>query len=186
MALSALATVAAVVVLLGCSAFFSSSEMALFSVSREWVDATAASDPRAKAVADVLAEPHRLLVTILVGNNVVNIAISSLVTALLVARFESGIAVVLATLVSTSVILVCGEIVPKSYGLGNAESFSLRAVGPLRYVELVLYPVVALFDVLTRGITALVGGDQEIERTYDGDVPPAETGASVSAESGRS
>ncbi|MBX0323324.1 DUF21 domain-containing protein [Halomicroarcula sp. F13] len=162
-----LPTLGIVVALLGFSAFFSSSETALFSLSREWVAEAAATDPRAAAVEDVLADPHRLLVTILVGNNVVNIALSSLLTALFVDRFQSGTAVVVTTVVASSVILVAGEIVPKSYGLGHAQSFALRVVRPLRYVELFLYPVVTVFDVLTRTVSAGLGGQQAIERTYD-------------------
>lgn len=161
-----LVTTGAVVALLSCSAFFSSSETALFTVSREWIASRAESDPRAAAVADLLADPHRLLVTILVGNNVVNIAVSSLVTALLVEQFQSTTAVLTATTLTSGLILIFGEIVPKSYGLGNAQSFSLRIVRPLRYVELVLYPVVLLFDLLTRQITDRLGGQQAIEQPY--------------------
>ena len=129
-------------------AFFSSSETALFSLSREWVAQTAPTDPRAAAVADILEDPHRLLVTLLVGNNVVNITLSSLLTAILVDRLEPGLAVVVTTVVASTVVLVAGEILPKSYGLGRAQTYSLAIVGPLRYVELVLYPVVAVFDFL--------------------------------------
>jgi Mg2+/Co2+ transporter CorB len=166
-------TLVAVVVLLGCSAFFSSSETALFSLSREWLAEVAPTDTRAAAVSEVLDDPHRLLVTILVGNNVVNLAISSLVTALLVERLQSSTAVLVATAVTSSLILVCGEIVPKSYGLGNAKTFSLRVVGPLRYVELLMYPAVALFDTLTREITKRIGGHPAIETQFvdDEDAP---------------
>ena len=105
-------------ILLCCSAFFSSSETALFSLSREWLADRAASDPRAAAVEDVLADPHRLLVTLLVGNNVVNITLSSLLTALLVDRVEPGVAVVVTTVVASTVI-IAGEILPKSFGSGT-------------------------------------------------------------------
>jgi Mg2+/Co2+ transporter CorB len=160
-------TVLAIVALLGCSAFFSSSETALFSLSREWVAERATEDSRAAAVEELLSDPHRLLVTLLVGNNVVNITLSSLLTALLVGRFESGTAVVVTTVVASTVILVAGEILPKSYGLGHAQTFALRVVKPLRYVELLLYPVVTVFDVLTRTVSKRIGGQQSIEQTYE-------------------
>jgi Mg2+/Co2+ transporter CorB len=160
-------TVVAIAALLGCSAFFSSSETALFSLSREWLSEAAAADPRAAAVEEVLDDPHRLLVTLLVGNNVVNITLSSLLTALLVDRVESGLAVVLTTLVASTVILIAGEIVPKSYGLGHAETYSLSVVRPLRYVGILLYPAVSLFDLLTRTLSDRIGGQQSIEQTYD-------------------
>jgi len=157
----------AIVALLGCSAFFSSSETALFSLSREWLAETAATDARAAAVEDALADPHRLLVTLLVGNNVVNITLSSLLTALLVDRVQSGTAVLLTTVVASTAILVAGEIIPKAYGLGQAQTFAPRVVGPLRYVGLLLYPAVVVFDLLTRAISTRIGGQQSIEQTYD-------------------
>lgn len=107
----------AVVVLLAGSAFFPSSEIAMVSVSPEWLSEQAgAGDERAASLDRLRSDPHRLLVTILVGNNVVTVA----------------------TVVASALVLVCGEIVPKSYGLGNAESWSLRMVGPLAVVETLL------------------------------------------------
>jgi Mg2+/Co2+ transporter CorB len=160
-------TLVAIVALLGCSAFFSSSETALFSLSREWLAEAAATDARAAAVEDVLADPHRLLVTLLVGNNVVNITLSSLLTALLVERVQSGLAVLLTTVVASTVILIAGEIVPKSYGLGHAKTLAPAVVTPLRYVGILLYPAVSVFDLLTRALSDRIGGQQSIERTYD-------------------
>ncbi len=167
MAVPLVPTLVAVVALLGCSAFFSSSETALFSLSREWLAEAAPTDSRAAAVAEMLDDPHRLLVTLLVGNNVVNITLSSLLTALLVDRFEPGMAVLATTVLASTVILIAGEILPKAYGLGHAQSFALTIVGPLRHVELLLYPVVVVFDLLTRTFSDRIGGEQSIERTYD-------------------
>ncbi|WP_254271203.1 DUF21 domain-containing protein [Haloarcula marina] len=172
MSMHVLPTLATIVALLCCSAFFSSSEMAVFAVSREWVATAAATDPRAAALSDVLSNPHRLLVTVLVGNNVVNIAMSSLLTTLLVDRFDPSVAVVVTTAVASTVVLVCGEILPKSYGLGHAQSYSLRVVKPLRYVELLLYPIVAVFDTLTRTVSARIGGIQQLEQPYENDETP--------------
>lgn len=160
-------TLVAIVALLGCSAFFSSSETALFSLSREWLAEAAATDSRAAAVEDALSDPHRLLVTLLVGNNVVNITLSSLLTALLVDRVQPGTAVLVTTVVASTLILVVGEIIPKAYGLGQAQTFAPVVVRPLRYVGVVLYPVVAVFDALTRTVSDRIGGQQSIERTYD-------------------
>jgi Mg2+/Co2+ transporter CorB len=176
-------SVVAIAVLVGLSAFFSSSESALFSLSADWLasaDATAADAAGAvgepgdaagasanATVLDALREdPHRLLVTILVGNNLVNIAISSLITLLVVEFVPSGFAVVLATLAASVLILVFGEIVPKAYGLGHAQSWSLRVARPLSFVERVLGPVVTVFDAVTSALTGLVGGDREIEEPY--------------------
>jgi Mg2+/Co2+ transporter CorB len=189
----------AIAVLVGLSAFFSSSESAIFSLSADWLastdaaigdavgggdadavgggdaDAVGGDDGDADAavasgnatVLDALREdPHRLLVTILVGNNLVNIAISSLITLLVVEFVRSGLAVVVATLVASVLILVFGEIVPKAYGLGHAQSWSLRVARPLSLVGRALGPVVTVFDSVTSVLTALVGGDRDIEEPY--------------------
>ena len=157
----------AVVILLSLSAFFSSSESAIFSLSVDPARTAPGADTKeGRTLADLRANPHRLLVTLLVGNNIVNIAITSIVT-LLVARFvPAGFTVVVATLTASVLILVFAEIVPKSYGLGHAESWSLRVARPIAYVERALGPLVALFDVVTRWLTSLIGGDQHIEKPY--------------------
>ncbi|WP_049893544.1 DUF21 domain-containing protein [Halogranum rubrum] len=157
----------AVVILLALSAFFSSSESAIFSLPDEWVQtATDDSSTQSHRLEQLRANPHRLLVTLLVGNNLVNIAITSIVT-LLVARFlPPGFTVVIATLSVSVLVLVFGEIVPKSYGLAHAQSWSLRVARPVSYVERALGPLVAVFDIVTRWLTRLVGGDQHIEKSY--------------------
>jgi len=156
----------AVIVLLACSAFFSSSESAVFSLPEEWLGTVADDSADGRTLSELRSDPHRLLVTILVGNNLINIAITSIVT-LLVAEFAPpGATVVFATLATSVIILVFGEIVPKSYGLGHAEAWSLRVARPLTYVERVLAPVVTVFDAVTRWLTRLIGGDQGIEEPY--------------------
>ena len=157
-------SLAAVAVLLAVSAFFSSTEIALFSLTPSRLDALAAEDARGPALKRLREDPHRLLVTILVGNNVVNVAISSILTVLLVAYLPPEFAVVGTTLVATALVLVCGEILPKSWGLANADSWALTVARPVRYVGLVLWPLVAFFDALTRGLGSVAGGEPDIER----------------------
>ncbi|ELZ22251.1 hypothetical protein C475_17103 [Halosimplex carlsbadense 2-9-1] len=157
-------SVAAVVVLVALSAFFSSSESAIFSLPEEWIREAATDGAADSAVLlDLRDDPHRLLVTILVGNNVVNMAISSIVTLLVSEVFSPGLAVVVATAGASALILVFGEIVPKSYGLGHARTWSRRVARPIALIERALGPVVVLFDASTRRLTALVGGNQGIE-----------------------
>jgi len=157
-------SVVAVVGLVALSAFFSSSESAIFSLPEQWVrEAATDGSPDSAALGELRSDPHRLLVTILVGNNVVNMAISSIVTLLVAQAFSPGAAVVVATTGASALILVFGEIVPKSYGLGHARTWSLRVARPLALVERALGPVVVVFDASTRRLTALVGGDKGIE-----------------------
>jgi len=179
--------VLALAVLVGCSAFFSSSESAIFSLpaepdtpgsgqtgvsdgsrpsdEKEPSDETGEDDDSA-TLADLRSDPHRLLVTLLVGNNLVNVAISSIVTLLVARYLEPGPSVAVATLLAATLVLVFGEIVPKSYGLGHARTWSLRVSRPIALVERLLGPVVTLFDVVTRRFIRLIGGDVDIEETY--------------------
>lgn len=160
-------SIVAVGVLLVLSAFFSSSESAIFSLSDDWVRASASDDrPNANVLRRLRSDPHRLLVTVLVGNNLVNIALTSIVTLVVAGFVSSGAAVVIATLGVSVLVLIFGEIVPKSYGLGHAESWSLRVARPLSYVELVLGPLVSVFDAVTGRLAAVVGGDRHIEERY--------------------
>lgn len=160
----------AVGVLVLVSAFFSSSESAVFSLSADWIAAASADGETAdeRALRDLRDDPHRLLVTILVGNNVVNVAISSIVTVVVAGRLSGGLAVTVATVVASFVVLVFGEIIPKSYGLGHAREWSLTVARPIRLVETVLSPLVTAFDALTRLGTA-IGGDPDIEEPYTDD-----------------
>lgn len=160
-------SIVSVGVLLALSAFFSSSESAIFSLPDDWNHTASSADSQeTRTLHRLRANPHRLLVTLLVGNNLVNIAITSIVT-LLVARFvPPGSTVLIATLTVSGLILVFGEIVPKSYGLGHADTWSLRVARPISYVERVLGPLVAVFDTVTRWLTSFIGGNQQIEKPY--------------------
>ncbi len=156
-------SVGALVPLLALSAFFSSSETAIFSLPEERANVTG---DRETALRDLRADPHRLLVTLLVGNNLVNIAITSIVTVVVATFVSPALAVVLTTVIATTLVLVFGEIVPKSYGLGRAQDWSLRVAGPLTVVETVLWPVVFVFEGVTRRISTAIGGATDIEEAY--------------------
>ncbi|WP_411964934.1 DUF21 domain-containing protein [Haloferax sp. YSMS24] len=157
----------AVVVLLSMSAFFSSSETAVFSLPREWIEQQATTDDRrAHILKDLSDDPHRLLVTLLVGNNIVNIAISSITTVLVASYLSPGQTVVVTTVLTSSLILIFGEIVPKAFGLGNAKRWSLTIAPPIRIVERLLSPLITLFDGITRQMNALITVDENIEKPY--------------------
>ncbi|GGM70648.1 CBS domain containing-hemolysin-like protein [Halarchaeum rubridurum] len=159
--------VVALVVLMGLSAFFSSSELAMFSLARHRVESLAEEGvPGAQAVADLKADPHRLLITILVGNNLVNIAMSSIATGLLGFYLSQGQAVIAATFGVTALVLLFGESAPKSYAVENSETWALRIAGPLKWCERFLLPLVVTFDHLTRIVNSLTGGGAAIESSY--------------------
>ncbi|MCL9817569.1 CNNM domain-containing protein [Natronocalculus amylovorans] len=153
--------------LLLCSAFFSSSETAVFALPSDWVAQQATTDdPRAKALKKLHGDPHRLLVTLLVGNNIVNIAISSIITMLVIGYLPASVSVVVATILTSVIILLFGEIVPKAYGLANAQTWSLTIANPVRFVAWALSPLISIFDGITRRMSAFITVDTAIERPY--------------------
>lgn len=155
------------IVLLGVSAFFSSTETAVFSLSSEWIKQQATTDDhRAHVLNELYDDPHRLLVTLLVGNNIVNIAIASIVTVIVSGYLPSGPAIVVTTLLSSTGILIFGEIVPKAYGLGNAETWSLTIARPVQRIAYVLSPLISVFDTITRRMSAIINTNTAIERPY--------------------
>ncbi|ADQ68479.1 HlyC/CorC family transporter [Halogeometricum borinquense] len=158
----------AIIILIGLSAFFSSSEIAMFSLAKHRVDSLVEEGvPGAETVQSLKNDPHRLLITILVGNNIVNIAMSSLSTGLLVyIGFGQGEAVAIATFGITALVLLFGESAPKSYAVENTESWSLRIARPLKISEYVLLPLVVIFDRLTRIVNRITGGRSAIETSY--------------------
>jgi CBS domain containing-hemolysin-like protein len=159
--------VGTIVVLIILSAFFSSSEIAMFSLPAHRTEALVEDGiPGARTLKQLKADPHRLLVTILVGNNLVNIAMSSIATGLLAIYFEQGVAVALATFGITAIVLLFGESAPKSYAVENTESWALTISKPLKLAEKVLLPLILLFDYLTRVVNRVTGGRSAIESSY--------------------
>ncbi|AAG20419.1 hemolysin family protein [Halobacterium salinarum] len=161
------AGVATLAVLMVLSAFFSSSEIAMFSIPRHRIDALVEEGRSgADAVAALKSDPHRLLITILVGNNLVNIAMSSIATGLFATSMSQGKAVLAATFGVTALVLLFGESAPKSYAVENSESWALSIAKPLQWSERFLYPLVVLFDYLTRAVNQFTGGRAAIESSY--------------------
>jgi CBS domain containing-hemolysin-like protein len=156
-----------IVVLIGLSAFFSSSEIAMFSLAKHRIDSMVEEGkPGAGAVKSLKDDPHRLLVTILVGNNLVNIAMSSIATGLFGLYMSQGQAVLAATFGITALVLLFGESAPKSYAVENTESWALTIARPLQWSEKLLLPLIVLFDRLTRIVNSITGGRSAIESSY--------------------
>jgi len=156
-----------IVVLLIFSAFFSSSEIAMFAFPNHRIEAVVEEGRSgAKTLKRLKSNPHRLLVTILVGNNLVNIAMSSIATGLLALFLSRSQAVFVATFGITALVLLFGESAPKSYAVDNTESWALRIARPLKFAEYLLLPLVILFDYLTRLVNTVTGGRAAIEEGY--------------------
>ncbi|QIO21439.1 hemolysin family protein [Haloarcula sp. JP-L23] len=149
------------------SAFFSSSEIAMFSLPAHRTEALVEEGvPGSKTLKHLKSDPHRLLVTILVGNNMVNIAMSSIATGLLAMYLTQGQAVAVATFGITAIVLLFGESAPKSYAVENTESWALTIARPLKVAEKALLPLILLFDYLTRVVNKITGGRSAIETSY--------------------
>lgn len=143
------------------SAFFSSNETALMSVSKIRLRTLAdAGNKRASQVLDV-TENHtsKMLSAILIGNNIVNLSASALATSL--AYTFGGYMVSIATAVLTIAILVFGEITPKNYATINAEKLALRYIPVIRFIMTVMTPVIFIINLFSRGIMLLLRVDPD-------------------------
>lgn len=147
------------------SAFFSSSEAAFLSLQKTRIAHLLSEGvPGARRVANMLNEPERLLSTILLGNNLVNVAFSALITVVVVERVgedNEGLGVVIATLLGTVTLLILGEIIPKTIAVRNSERIAFLYSYPLKWVEFILLPFVAILHWITKVVSNWVGGAQE-------------------------
>ncbi len=145
------------VVLIILSAYFSATETAFSSLNRiRLKNLASGGNKRAKLTYNLSENYDELLSTILVGNNIVNIASASIATVLFVSAFGEGIGPTLSTVVMTLVVLVFGEVSPKSLAKENAEVFAMFSAPIIRVLIFVLKPVNFLFSLLKRGLRKLV------------------------------
>ncbi len=150
-------TTGAILLLLVLSGFFSGSETALTASSRGKLRAQADKGSRgAQKALDITDDNERLIGSVLLGNNLVNILAASLATALFTKLFgESGVA--LATLVMTLLVLIFAEVLPKTYAITNAEKAAALVAPIISVVVTVFSPVVAAVRLLVRGVLRLFG-----------------------------
>lgn len=149
--------IAILLILLLLSAFFSMSETALTALSKIRIRHMVDEDIKnAKLVEKLTEDPNKLLGAILIGNNIVNIGASALATSIAVAKWgESGVGIV--TIVLTIVVLIFGEITPKSIAKQKSESVSLAVSRPISLVVKLLKPFIALFTGISAIFIKLVG-----------------------------
>jgi Putative Mg2+ and Co2+ transporter CorB len=142
---SVIGFIAVLVVMLLMSAYFSATETAFTSINRIRIK-NLAKDGNKRA-AQVLALSDRfdvLLSTILIGNNIVNIASASIATVVFV-RYFGNAGVTISTAVMTVLVLIFGEISPKSLAKDSPESFAMFAAPFIRFLMFILTPVNFLF-----------------------------------------
>lgn len=152
------------VILLGLSAFFSSAETALTTVNRIRIRNLAeAGDSRAITLTKVIDDQSKMLSAILIGNNIVNLSASSLTTTLALRLWDNKM-VGVATGVLTLLILVFGEITPKTLATLSAETLSLRCAKIIYVLMVALTPVIFVVNRLSLGFLLLLHIDPNKKR----------------------
>ncbi len=158
-----LALIGLLVLLILLSAFFSGSETAMVSLNRYRLKTLAQSgDKRAQVALDLLARPERLLGTILLGNNLVNMAAASVTTVIALKMFGDA-AIAVATFLITIIILVFAEVPPKTYAALNPEKIAFPAIYILNFLVKILSPVVKAINLAGNGLLKLIGVSLDTE-----------------------
>lgn len=146
----------AIIILLCLSAFFSSSETALTTVNQIRMRTLADNgDKRAARVLHVTGNPGKMLSAILIGNNIVNLSASSISTSLAIHLFGNTGAGI-ATGILTFLILVFGEVTPKTMATIKADSMSLTVAAPIGLLMKILTPVIFIINKLSLGLMFLL------------------------------
>ena len=150
-------TTGSILLLICLSAFFSGSETALTAASRGKLRAAVDRGSKGAALAlEITEDSERLIGSVLLGNNLVNILATSLATALFTALFgDSGVA--LATMVMTLVVLIFAEVLPKTYAITNPETAASFVATPISVVVRVFAPVVSAVRLLVRAVLGVFG-----------------------------
>lgn len=154
------------ILLLIMSAFFSSSETALMALSKLKVRNMVNEGVKgAKTLDRLLSDPSRILSTILVGNNIVNIAASAIATSLAISKFgNTGVGI--ATGIMTLLVLIFGEVTPKSFAANNAEEIALKVAKPLDIITKILTPVTVILMGVTGVFVRMLGGDPDEDKPF--------------------
>jgi len=138
------------VVMLFFSAFFSSAETAMFSISKVKARHIAKRKERSYQLIDQMKmDPHRLLTTILIGNNIVNVGASALATTLVLEILPNH-AVGLATGVMTFLILVFGEVFPKSIATRNNLLIARITIYPIYWLSILFFPIILFLNFIPK------------------------------------
>ena len=152
----------AFLVCLALSAFFSSAESAFISLPRLRIRYLVESGVKgARQLAKAADKPERFLATVLLGNNLVNIAAATLGTIMAVEAFGRMWGPIIATVGVTAVILVFGEVIPKTMAVHHSQRLSLIYVNPIRVMEWCFYPFVLALGRIGLGFTRMITEREE-------------------------
>ena len=150
------------IILLFLSAFFSSAETAMTTISVIKVRSMVEEYPtkRVLRLQKVLDNKSKLMSAILIGNNIVNISASSLMTSLVI-KVWGNAAVGIATGILTLLVLIFGEIVPKTWAMYNNEKIALAYSGVIYFLMQILTPAIFLIDIISNALLRVLHIDSE-------------------------
>ena len=141
------------------SAFFSGSETSLTSASKARMHILARSGKRNAGVFEkIFKDKEQLICTILFANNLVNVLASAMATKILIELTEAN-GIFYATIIMTLMILIFGELIPKTLALSNADKFALKIAPVIRVIILLLFPLTKILNFFVGFILKLIGVD---------------------------
>ena len=172
------------ILLLPClllSAFFSSSEAAFLSLRRVRIRSMVENKiSGAERVAKMIEEPERVLPTILLVNNLVNTAFAALFTVILIGLIGEGRGVLFATIISTVILLILGETLPKTIGIRYPEALFFFSSRIINGIEKLLFPIALTLQGINRIVAFCLGSDHRAYFSED----EVKTAISIGRESG--
>lgn len=160
--------IALIIILLAMSAFFSASETAISSVNRIRLKNMAENGSRGAARAlKILKKYDKALTTILIGNNIVNIAMSSIATIMAIAVVGEQYGSLVSTIATTVVVLVFGEVMPKAIAKDHAEGVCIGVSAVITFLTAIFTPFSALFILLKKGVAKLFRTEASVSVTEE-------------------
>lgn len=159
-------TLVILIILVAMSAFFSAAETAYTSANKIRLKSRAESgSAKAKRALGIIEKYDKTLTTILIGNNIVNIVTSSLATVMCIALFGTR-GTLVSTVAVTFVVLIFGEILPKTVAKAHAENFACAVSGVMKLLMILLTPFSAFFILIQKGVSHIFRGkDTEVSMT---------------------
>lgn len=146
--------IVAIIILLFVSFFFSGSETALTATNKMKLQTKAENgDKKAGRLLDLLSRPSEFITTILIGNNIANILLPTLVTALAI---QYGVSIGIASAILTVIIIIFSEVIPKSVAATFADRISLLVYPIIRFFVIIFKPITIVLNKLTGAITKVL------------------------------
>ncbi|WP_066495363.1 hemolysin family protein [Abyssisolibacter fermentans] len=155
------------IVLLYFSSIFSSSETALTAINATKIRNIREKDKRkGEILRNLKLQTNSVLAVILIGNNIVNVAATAILTELTLQFFKKDGSIVISTIIMTVLILVFGEITPKTFAAQNPEKIAVRVAGLLSVLLKIFKPILYLLTKITNFIIRVLGGEISENTTF--------------------